>query len=180
MESKDIFVVFLRGINVGRNTMISMKDLVEICTDLGFERVRSYLNSGNIILESFIPEENLREILKANLSRKIEKNVMITIRNVLELQQIIENNPFSIQKGSHVGVMLMNDSIEDMEIDEFEIRGKEELILGKREVYVYYPDGMGRSPLKFPNRFNTGTMRNINTLTKLLSITNEMINQKKL
>jgi uncharacterized protein (DUF1697 family) len=179
MESMDIFVVFIRGINVGGNTMVSMKDLVQFCTDLGFENVRSYLNSGNVILESSLPEENLRKTLETGLSSKLKKNVIISIRNAIELEQIIKHNPFSIQKGSRVGVMLVNDSIEDVSINEFETKGKEEIILGKREVYVHYPDGMGRSTLKWPNRFNSGTMRNINTLTKLVSITNEKTNQKR-
>ncbi|PWR74328.1 DUF1697 domain-containing protein [Methanospirillum lacunae] len=177
MESKDIFIIFLRGINVGGNIMVSMRDLVQICTDLGFENARSYLNSGNLIIRSSIPEVNLREILETGLFRKFGKKILITIRNAVELEQIINSNPFSVQKGSQVGVMMVNDIIEDMRIIEFGIKGKEEIILGNREIYVYYPDGMGRSTLKWPKRFTNGTIRNINTLTKLVSITKEMTYQ---
>lgn len=173
-----IYAVFLRAVNVGGNTMVSMKELVSFCLDLGFVNVRSYLNSGNIILESSLPEIKILEILESGLSRKFESDLRIIIRNAIELEQIIKNNPFPNKKGSQVGVMLLNESIENMGCDECKTPGKEEIILGKREVYVYYPDGMGRSKLKWSIRFNYGTMRNINTLTKLVSITNEIANLK--
>ena len=50
------YVAFLRGINVGGKTMVSMKDLTTICTHIGFEKVRTYLNSENVIFQSPCPE----------------------------------------------------------------------------------------------------------------------------
>jgi uncharacterized protein (DUF1697 family) len=58
-------------------------------------------------------------------------------------------------------------------LEEFVIMGKEKVVRGKREVNVHYPDGMGRSKLKWPLSLNGGTMRNINTLTKLATLASE-------
>ena len=56
---------------------------------------------------------------------------------------------------------------------EFVIPGGETIVPGKWEVYIHYPDGMGRSKLKVPLSLRDGTMRNINTLTKLVDLATE-------
>ena len=51
--------------------------------------------------------------------------------------------------------------------------GGETIVPGKWEVYIHYPDGMGRSKLKWPLSLRGGTMRNINTLSKLAGLAAE-------
>jgi uncharacterized protein (DUF1697 family) len=46
----------------------------------------------------------------------------------------------------------------------------EEIVLGKREIYVYYPSGMGQSKLVIPAGA-AGTARNMNTVAKLVAMT---------
>ena len=52
-------------------------------------------------------------------------------------------------------------------------RADEEIRLGRREIYVHYGDGMGRSRLKIPAA-KAGTARNINTITKLAEMAAEL------
>ena len=73
MKTMNTHVAFLRGINVGGNTMVSMKDLAAICTQIGFENVRTYLNSGNVIFKSPLPEAELQKALEKALSGKNRK-----------------------------------------------------------------------------------------------------------
>ena len=47
-----VFISLLRGINVGGHKRIAMTDLVQLCTSLGFDNVRTYLQSGNVLFES--------------------------------------------------------------------------------------------------------------------------------
>ena len=164
-------VAFLRGINVGGNTMVSMTDLAAICTQIGFENVRTYLNSGNVIFDSPLPESELRRMLEKALSEKTGKDIGVVIRSPEDLERVVKGNPFPEAVPSQVGVLLVTEPVAENILAEFVIPGREEVVPGKREVYVHYPDGMGRSKMKWPRSLRGGTMRNINTLTKLNSLT---------
>jgi uncharacterized protein (DUF1697 family) len=164
------WVAFLRGINVGGNTMVSMKDLAALCTQIGFEQVRTYLNSGNVIFSSSLPEAELRNLLEKELSGKIGKEIGVAVRSSDELVQIIAGNPFPEAVPAQVGVLLGSDPVPEKVMSEFSIPGRERVVRGKREVYIHYPDGMGRSKLKIPVLLKNGTVRNINTLTGLVGL----------
>jgi uncharacterized protein (DUF1697 family) len=166
----NMFVAFLRGINVGRNTMLSMRELAVVCTRIGFEEVRTYINIGNVIFKSHLTERELEIALETELSKKTGKDIKVVIRSAGDLDQILKNNPFPEAIPSQVGVFLVMESIEKGALAEFVIPGREKVIIGKREVYVHFPDGIGRSKLKWPPSLNNGTMRNINTLSKLVDI----------
>jgi uncharacterized protein (DUF1697 family) len=167
------WIAFLRGINVGGNTMVSMKELAAICSHIGFEKVRTYLNSGNVIFESPLPEAELQKALETALSGKTGKDIGVVIRSPGDLERVVKGNPFQKAVPSQVGVLLGTEPVAKNILAEFVITGREEVVPGKREVYVHYPDGMGRSKLKWPLSLIGGTMRNINTLSKLVGLAAE-------
>jgi uncharacterized protein (DUF1697 family) len=167
------YVAFLRGINVGRNTMISMKELAAICTNMGLLDVRTYLNSGNVIFKSPLPDPELQTILETELSVKRGKEIGVIVRSHGDLERVVKDNPFTEAVPSQIGVLLVTEPVAKNILAEFVIPGREEVVPGKREVYVHYPDGMGRSKLKWPLSLRGGTMRNINTLSKLASLAGE-------
>jgi len=90
-----IYVALLRGINVGGNKLIRMKDLARICTDAGLKNVRTYIASGNVVFESGSAN-------KTALTRKIEKalhqtlgyEVSVVLRTLSEIKSIVNRNPF--------------------------------------------------------------------------------------
>jgi len=90
-----IYVALLRGINVGGNKLIRMKDLARICTDAGLKNVRTYIASGNVVFESGSAN-------KTALTRKIEKalhqtlgyEVTVVLRTLSEIKSIVNRNPF--------------------------------------------------------------------------------------
>jgi uncharacterized protein (DUF1697 family) len=167
------YVAFLRGINVGGKTMVSKKDLTAICTGIGFDNVRTYLNSGNVIFESLLPKTEVREALETALSGETRREIGVVIRSGGELERVVKSNPFPKAVPSQVGVLLVTEPVAENVLAEFVTLGREEVILGKREVYVHYPDGMGRSKLKWPVSLRHGTSRNINTLSKLAGLAAE-------
>jgi uncharacterized protein (DUF1697 family) len=172
-KTMNTYIAFLRGINVGGNTVVSMKELAAICTHLGFEEVRTYINSGNVIFKSSRQEGELQAILETELLKKTGKNIGVVIRSVQDLEQLLQDNPFPEAVPSQVGVFLVTGSVEKKVLTEFVISGREVVVPGMREVYVHYPDGMGRSKLKWPPSLKRGTMRNINTLTRLATLAAE-------
>ena len=160
--------------------MVSMKDLAAICTHIGFENVRTYLNSGNVIFESHLPEAALQKALETALSEKTGKEIGVVIRSPGELERVVNGNPFPEAVPSQVGVLFVTEPVAENILAEFVIPGREKVEAGKREVYVHYPDGMGRSKLKWPLSLRGGTIRNINTLTKLAGLVAEkQVIQKK-
>ena len=173
MKTMNTLVAFLRGINVGGNTMVPMKELATICTQIGLENVRTYLNSGNVIFDSPLPEAELQTVLETELSKKTGKDIRVIIRSSGDLERVVKDNPFPDANPSQVGVFLVTGSLAQNVLQEFVIPGREKVVPGKREVYVHYPDGMGRSKLKWPLSLRNGTMRNINTLSKLAGLAAE-------
>jgi len=92
------YVAFLRGINVGGHNKIKMETLREMFAALGFENVKTYINSGNVIFETSEFDENA---LAAEIERAIQSefalNIKVMIRTIDEIKDIIKNNPFAGQ-----------------------------------------------------------------------------------
>ncbi len=92
------YAALLRGINVGGKNKIKMETLREVCSSLGFEKVRTYINSGNIVLETR-KSNNIK--LAARISKAIEKefslSIKVIVRSISEIEKIIKNNPFEGQ-----------------------------------------------------------------------------------
>jgi len=166
------YVAFLRGINVGGNRVLPMAELKLICNGIGFKNVRTYIQSGNVIFESDLPEEALTKNLEQALYSREQKQINVIIRTVMELESIISSNPFPDAKLSRVGVMFFTDPVPADLLKGFKIQGSEEIVISRREIYIYYPLGMGRSKLKLP-LMQPGTVRNINTITKIAELVNQ-------
>lgn len=167
------YIAFLRGINVGGNTKLSMKDLAALCTDLGFADVRTYINSGNVLFSSPLSEARLEAELEKAIAERMKRNVKVVIRNLKELESIVNKNPFPTMNFSQIGVLLSKETLDKNIAKEFSTTGTEEVKVGKREVYISYLDGMGRSKLKWPRSIGEGTVRNMNTLSKLVELSNK-------
>jgi len=92
------FAAFLRGINVGGKNKVKMETLREMCAALGYENVKTYINSGNVIFETFKTDDKK---LAAEIERAIEAefalNIKVMARTIDEIKNIIENNPFAGQ-----------------------------------------------------------------------------------
>lgn len=164
------FIAFLRGINVGGNVMLPMKKLAGICEDIGFENVRTYINSGNVIFESNETEEELKIKLEKALFKNMGRKIDVIIRKETELKSIIKKNPFPKTNSSQVGVLLFAKSVSKSFAKEVEISGPEEVVISGREVFINFPNGMGKSKLKLPPVAKTGTVRNMNTISKLATL----------
>lgn len=170
----EILVALLRGINVGGNNILPMTELKVLCEEAGFKKVRTYIQSGNVLFESKVPEEKAVEKLQKALKSKLPNPVSVMIRTIEELETIIANNPFPSENPSLVGVLFLEQTVDKSIVQEFSKKEAEEIVAGKREIYIHYPNGMGRSKLKFPKSAKDGTVRNINTVRKLAELGNKI------
>jgi uncharacterized protein (DUF1697 family) len=162
------FVALLRAVNVGGTGKLPMKELADLCTGLGLKRVRTYIQSGNVVFESKLSEKTIRERLERALTEKLGKRSDVFVRTAAELKSVLRNNPFPHAEPSKVSVYFQSERVNKSLLDEVHAPGGEDVRLGKREIYIHFPNGMGRSKLKLPA--GVGTLRNINTVTRLVEI----------
>jgi uncharacterized protein (DUF1697 family) len=164
------FVALLRAVNVGGTGLLPMKDLSALCTRLGFSDVRTYIQSGNVVFRSDVPEARARKILETALAERLGKPVDVMIRSAAELRAVLAGNPFPEAPPSRVAVVFSSNPVPKSAVDEVIAPGGEQAAAGKRELYIFYPDGMGRSKLKLPPALGRMTARNINTVAKLVAM----------
>jgi uncharacterized protein (DUF1697 family) len=96
--------------------------------------------------------------------------IAVTCRTVGELRRVLDNNPFPEAEPARVGIMFLSEKVGKAFLAGFSTTTGEEVKAGKREVYVYYPIGMGRSKLKVPKAAEKGTIRNTNTVRKIIEL----------
>lgn len=163
-----VYVALLRAVNVGGTGTLTMKDLRALCTGLGFENVRTYIQSGNVVFESKLSAAALQKKLETALSEKTGPQAGVLIRTAAELRAALEANPFPRAMPARVAVVFLDKPAPSNLLSGLVIPGREEVKVVGREIFVHYPDGIGRSKLKLPPLATQGTARNLNTVGKLV------------
>jgi uncharacterized protein (DUF1697 family) len=151
--------------------MLPMKELSAMCIALGFEKVRTCIQSGNVVFGSALSEKAVQAGLEEVLTRRMGKKADVFVRAASELRSVLEANPFPEAPPAKVSVVFLSDTVPKGFMDNVVAPGREEVRLGNREIYIHYPEGMGRSKLKLPSFNGAVTARNINTVTKLVAMT---------
>ena len=148
------YTSLLRGINVGEHKKILMGQLKTLYEGCGFKNVVSYIQSGNVIFDSAERDiDSLYKSIEQTIESKYAFHVPVDIRTHTELKKILENCPFeeaaSEENGSKVLVLFLKSEPFN---EKFEalleyLKASEQLATGKREVYLYCPEGYGKSKL---------------------------------
>jgi uncharacterized protein (DUF1697 family) len=175
-----VAVSLLRAINVGGNNMVSMETLRKLHEELGLKDVKTYVQSGNVVFRAkFRDVKALERKLEDALERRHGFRPPVLIRTAEELRDAVARNPFAGRKGIepaklHIVFLAGLPASGAAERIRAIKVGPEEAHLSGRELYVYYPDGAGRSKftaaLIDKSLSTTGTARNWNTVTKLLEM----------
>ena len=160
------YVALLRGINVGGSGRLSMKELSALCRDAGCDSVKTYIQSGNVVLTSDLSEEHIKKKIELALEKKMGRPVGVMVRTGAEIQSVTGRNPFREAAPNRVLVRFLNEAPPRGLFSGVIVPGREEFQLDGREVFMHYPDGMGRSKLKLPLA-GIGTGRNLNTVGTL-------------
>lgn len=163
------YIALLRAVNVGGTGKLPMEKLRAMCEAAGFGNVRTYIASGNVVFDSAFTAKRVKEALKANLQQYAGKPVGVLVRSGAEMAAVLAANPFPKAAPNRTVAIFLDAAPRADALDAVSGRGKEELALGTREIYVYYGDGMADSKLKIPAA-KTGTARNMNTVAKLAAM----------
>lgn len=167
------YVALLRGVNLMGSTTLRMADLKAIAGKLGFENVRTYIASGNLLFTSSQAEAAIKSSLEAAVKRHMSRDVGVMVRTAKELAEVVEANPFGEEPGGKVVAIFFDEAPPAGAIEAATNIADERLALGRREIYVHYPSGQGRSKLDLRSRA-LGTARNMNTVGKLAELAREM------
>jgi len=160
------YIVLLRAVNVGGTGKLPMSDLKSICEQAGFTKVKTYIASGNVVFQSKLTEAKVKSTLEAALAAYAGKPVGVLVRNAVEMAAVVAENPFPDAPTNKTVAIFLDAAPPAKALETVTNQTIEELRLGKREIYGYYPDGQGQSKLRIPSA-KTGTARNMNTVAKL-------------
>jgi uncharacterized protein (DUF1697 family) len=166
------YVALLRAVNVG-GRQLKMDDLKRIAFEAGLESPRTYIASGNLLFTSNKSEAAVKRALEHAITEHMGKPVEVMVRTAKELGDAVEANPFAKEPANRVIAIFFDDQPGKEAIAAAKNVANERLAPGKREIYVHYPDGQGRSKLKLGTKA-PGTARNMNTVAKLAELAREM------
>ncbi|UKS29146.1 DUF1697 domain-containing protein [Paenibacillus sp. HWE-109] len=176
------YMALLRGINVSGQKLIKMDKLRSIFEAMGYQRVITYIQSGNVIFDSEESAETTRERIVQELLAQLNYDIPVIIRSLTEMHEIVEQTPYLTvdeEEGEQRYVTLLSqlptdEAVEKLasfqnEVDEFRVIGL--------TVYMLIRKNYGET--KFSNNFLekklgvTATTRNWQTMNKLIQLAEE-------
>jgi uncharacterized protein (DUF1697 family) len=171
-------VVLLRGINLGSRNRISMPELREALEDAGYEDVRTYLQSGNVVLTSTASAKQVARACERLIADRFGLEIAVVARTRNELAQVVKRNPLARvakdQKRYQVSFLETKPSPRIVREVESVVADREKVVSIGREIYAWHPAGVARSKLwaqlAGKNLGVTATARNWTTVTKLLEL----------
>ena len=156
----------MRAVNVGGTGKLAMADLRAVCSEAGFGRVETYIASGNVVFDSALPEAKVKSKLERRLREHGGKAIAVVVRSGTEMRAILKANPFAKAVPNRTYAIFLDARPPADALKRATGVKDEEMRLGKREIYVHYPSGLGRSKLRIPAA-KAGTARNMNTVAAL-------------
>ena len=171
-------IVFLRGINLGKARRVQMAALRELLAENGHENVRTFLQSGNVILESRSTGTTLERELERQLEAGLGFRVDVFVRTRSELAKVVARNPLKAvaKDPAKYLVTFLRARLDPgvaRRLRSLDV-GAERLVINGRELYTWHPGGLARTELR--KHLTDGVLgvsssgRNWSTVTKLLEL----------
>jgi uncharacterized protein (DUF1697 family) len=172
------WIALLRGVNVGGGNKIAMPALRVSCEGSGFERVSTYIQSGNLVFDAPGDEASVTAALRKALTEEHGLKVPVVVRTARQTDRLADSHP-GLEAGvdpRYLHIVFLDKKVTKVdakrvdrsrfEPDTFDVDG--------REIYVTYPNGSGRSKLTigvFERALGvTATARNVNTVRALIKL----------
>jgi uncharacterized protein (DUF1697 family) len=197
-------ISMLRGVNVGGHNLIKMEELRTLYESLGLRQARTYVQSGNVVFRA--KEQNPAQLgkrIEDAIGRQFGFRPGVILRTASEMNDVVARNPFAgrgdVLPGKLLVIFLgcdpdaaMREAVSALAPPDRSPTARsanttrtkrtltgEELWMDGREVFIYFPDGQGRSklvPALERALKKSGTGRNWNTVTKLVEMAESLEN----
>jgi uncharacterized protein (DUF1697 family) len=167
------FIILLRGINVSGKNKLPMADLRDLLNALEFKNVQTYIQSGNIILDTDKSKIEVCQNIKEGVLSKFGYDVPVLARTISEWEKVISKYPFSIENERIVAFTFLNKGTKELVIEVKNI-GEDQYKIVDDVVYLNCPIGFGLTKLTnnvIEKKLNViATTRNLRTTLKLLEL----------
>ena len=162
------YIVLLRGVNVGGKNLLKMKELKQLLEDSNFANVKTYIQSGNIVLSSpKKPNDIISELIKTKFG------FLPTVMSLSEKEfnTAVSNNPYKNYEGKFVHIYFCDTKpkIDPSKLQKYTSKTERHTLVDN-VFYIHAPDGIARSKLVANVESCLGvsaTGRNLNTVNKL-------------
>lgn len=170
-------IALLRAVNIAGRNAVSMVRLTALFAALGLDDARALLNSGNLVFAAGRHTPAAIEfLLKAETEKRLKLRTDYFVRSAKQWKEIVDGNPFARaakENPSRLLVIFLKNAVSARDVKKLQgaIKGPERIGAAGRQLYAFYPDGVGRSKLTaaaIEDALGTrGTGRNWNTVLKL-------------
>ena len=175
------WIVLFRGVNVGGKNRLPMKELLVLLENMGAEKVRTYIQSGNAVFQS--AEKNplqLSKRLSAEIKARLGIEPQFLLLGLEAINTAIAKNPFPEAEAEpsslHLGFLAATPKNPDLEKLNSLKKSSESFHLGNKVFYLHAPEGVGKSKLAASTEKLLGvpmTDRNWRTVCKLRELAKE-------
>ena len=163
------YVAMLRAVNVAGTGKLPMAELKAMGERCGFERVRTFIASGNLLFDSALGEAAVERKIAAEVAAFFGKAVPLFVRSAAELAEVVAANPFSDDKPSRVMAHFIAEPPTEAMLAEARGVAGERMAIGPRMIFVSYGEGIGKTRLKLP-AVASGTARNMNSVARMAAL----------
>jgi uncharacterized protein (DUF1697 family) len=174
-------IALLRGINLGSKNRIGMPALRKALEAVGFDDVRTYVQSGNIVLGTDLTPDRLAERCHEVIAETFDLDIAVVARTRDELADVVDRNPLGdvADNPKRYQVCFLAGKLKPEALEKLEAAAAEpeRIVAVGRELYTWHPEGVARSKL-WGRVAGSGlgvpsTSRNWTTVTKLLEMADE-------
>lgn len=176
------YIILFRGINVGGKHIVKMQELKALFTEMGFTGVKTYIQSGNVVLESNWEKASLRAAIGEEFSKRFGFSSDIIIRNQTEMLTLIDQLPFTqeqmntaqaaLPQAEHLYVYFLSSKPTREEMDTvmgYKDSQGDMCYLGEREIFLLCRQSIriSKMAIRLNKIFQDATVRNWKTVLKL-------------
>lgn len=180
------YILLVRGVTPSGRNKLSMARLREVLEKAGFAHVRTYIQSGNALVDTELPAQAVEKIVRDLIRNQIGPDLVVLARTGVQLEEAIEANPFT--EGYDISRVFFVSFAEPPPADKVRELlsldlSPEKLAFSENTAYMYIPGAYGRGTLSgnfLEKKLGvSATMRNFNTMKKLVTMSREIQAQKE-
>ena len=184
-ETMTTYILLVRGVTPSGRNKLSMARFREALEKAGFAHVRTYIQSGNALVDTDLPAHTVEKSVRDLIRNEIGPDLIVLARTGSQLEEALEENPFTegyaISRVFFVSFAETPRADKVRELQSLDI-SPEKLAFGKNTAYMYIPGVYGRGTLSgnfLEKKLGvSATMRNFNTMNRLVTMSRENLQEK--